>query len=232
MFDTPSYRRTLDEVITPSLARIRQPVSDVYAFPIPGSTAGISGSAAQAQNAILKFRGEGIDHVLFVDSAAALPFLWMPEAESQGYRPRYALSSGDLPTIVEQNAPPAQLAGTVAVGYSRTRDIVNQSFNDTPAIRQCMEALKAAGVTSPAIGYVEGCDPFFFLQAAVNTASVVSVGGMRAAADHLGASFQLGDPPATFFRPDNYDGVAAYRELQYRNACNCFQYTSGPIAMR
>jgi ABC-type branched-subunit amino acid transport system substrate-binding protein len=230
IFDLPQYEETLTNVIEPALAKLGLSVTDTYAFAAPSSTAGVADDAAEASNAILRFKSEGIDHVLFVDSLSALPFLFMPVASSQGYTPRYGLSSDDIPEFLQQNAPASQLAGAVAVGYSEVRDIANPDYTGTPEMKECSEAVAPSGASTPAISYGMGCDPFFFLQAAVNSATEVSIAGMRAAVDRLGTSYQAADTPYTDWGPGNYDGVAAYRDLTFEGSCSCFEYTSGPIA--
>jgi hypothetical protein len=230
IFDLPQYQETVTNVIEPALAKLGLSVSDTYAFDAPTSTAGVADDAAEAVNAVLRFNSEGINHVLFVDSLSALPFLFMPVASAQGYAPRYGLSSADIPEFLQQNVGASQLAGALAVGYSQVRDIANPNYRGTPQMTECSDAVAPSGAGTPAVSYGMGCDPFFFLQAALNSAQQVSVAGMRAAVDNLGSSYQAADTPYTDWGPGSYDGVAAYRDLAFEGSCSCFEYTSGPIA--
>ena len=232
LYDSPSYQRALSHVIRPALAAVGFPPTDVYQFSLPSSAAGVSDTAAQASNAVLKFRSEGIDHVIFVASLGALPFLFLPESESQGYRPRYGFSSSDLPDFQRQNAPATQLARSIAVGWNRSADMgALQTWNDTPASRQCQAAVRASGVTDLTVAYGVSCDPYFLLQAALANAGEVSGAGLRAAMDRLGASFQMVGPPATSFGPGLFDGIAGYRDLPFNAGCDCYRYVGGALSL-
>src|SRR5205807_7206663 len=211
-FDNPENERTEKNVVRPALAAHGVTLTDTYAFKVPGSTAAISGTANEANSAVLRFRAKGVDHVIFQLTLTALPFLFMPAAESQGYRPRYGFSSGDIPDFLTQNVPAGQLDRSAVVGWSRIADKgQRQSFADTAAMRTCMKIIAHAGLTYPGEGYGVVCDPFFFLQAALNKAPRVSAAGFRAAVDALGTSFALLDTPATRFGPNRFTGPDAVR---------------------
>ncbi len=93
---------------------------------------------SQANNAVLKFRSAGVTHVITVPTGGALPFAFMPSAESQGYRPRYAMNSLEIPAFVDLNVPNAQLKDALAVGWLPTSDVLTpQRPNDNPAERLC-----------------------------------------------------------------------------------------------
>lgn len=226
IYDLPQYRRMVDQAAKPALAALGLSLADTYALPPPTSTSAITDLSAQIQNAILRFKGERINHVIFAVGETSVPFLWMPAAESQGYRPRYGLTSSELPNFLQQNDPPTQLARAVAVGWNRVADLgSSQSWNDTSQIRQCVDAVRATGMTDPSVEYEVGCDPFFLLQAALNSATIVSISGLRSAVDHLGAAFQYAGAPGTSFGPNQYDGIGAYRDLPFVGACACFEYS-------
>ncbi|HYZ92441.1 MAG TPA: hypothetical protein VFA34_08605, partial [Actinomycetota bacterium] len=67
---------------------------------------------------VLRFRSNGVTHVLIIDDSGLVAFAWMQQAESQGYRPRYGLTSADAPSaFLINNVPHAQLRGSIGVGW-------------------------------------------------------------------------------------------------------------------
>jgi hypothetical protein len=227
--DRPGYEWAEKNVVRPALARHGLALTDSYAFKQPDSTAAISGTANEANGVVLKFRSEGITHVIFQLTLTALPFLVMPAAEGQGYHPRYGFTSGDLPDFLSQNVPAAQLRRSAVVGWSRIADLgERQSFDDSEAMKACMKIIAPVGLTYPGQGYGVVCDPFFFLQAALNQSPRVSAAGFRSGVDALGSRFSLLDAPATFFGPKRFSGPSAIRTLNFDEPCACFKYVSGP----
>jgi hypothetical protein len=227
--DRPGYEWTEKNVVRPALARHGLTLADSYAFKQPDSTAAISGTANEANAVVLRFRSEGITHVIFQLTLTALPFLVMPAAESQGYHPRYGFTSGDLPDFLSQNVPAAQLRRAAVVGWSRIADLgERQTFDDSEAMKTCMKIVASAGLSNPAQGYGVVCDPFLFLQAALNRSPRVSAAGFRAGVDALGSTFSLLDAPATSFGPNRFSGPSAIRPLTFDEPCACFKYVSGP----
>lgn len=228
-FDRRDYEWTEKNVVRPALARHGLTLADSYAFHPPESTAAISGTANEANSVVLRFRSEGITHVIFQLTLTALPFLVMPAADSQGYRPRYGFTSADLPDFLTQNVPPAQLERSAVVGWSRIADLGDrQPFDDSEAMKTCMKIIEPAGLSNPSQGYGVVCDPFFFLQAALNQSPRVSPAGFRAGVDALGSRFSLLDAPGTFFGPKRFSGTSSVRWLNFDGGCGCYKYVTGP----
>lgn len=91
-------------IVQAAFAAAGHPVVDVFRYQ----------NDQDASNAVLKFRSEGITHVFGLDQFF---FLFALQAESQHYRPRYALNSSNAPGILfGQNTPTAQNVGALGVG--------------------------------------------------------------------------------------------------------------------
>lgn len=222
VYDTPDGRALEQRHLLPALKR--------YGL-VPKVTARSStgGDGVSQQNGfVLQYRSNDVDRII---PAGASPLFLMTGAESQGYRPRYAVVSTFGPGFLEGAAPREQLRGAAGIGWQPSLDIGAGtqpgpvSANETT----CLQVMKdsgqqATGTTRAFQLYL--CNSFFWLQAAANEAGVgpdlVSRG--RAA---LGSSF----PPASTFTsvstPGRVDGAGSYRDLAYDDGCRCFQYTSG-----
>jgi hypothetical protein len=223
-YDIPQQARIVANVIRPALARHGLALGEEFAYSNLTSSAALGQNAAQSGNAVLRFRTAGINRVLFLASQSPIPFTFMAAAEQQGYRPRYGVTSADFPNFLATNVPPAQLAGAGGIGWTRSLDLPGQAWPDVASWARCMRVMRAAGFTEDVFGF--GCDPFWFLQTALNRASVVSTAGFRAAVDGLADAITIGSGFATRFRPVEAMAVAGYRELSFDGACGCWAYSS------
>src|SRR5205085_1607631 len=71
----------------------------------------------QLQSAVLQFRSQQVDHVMFTPDGGNATLLFSEVAENQGYRPRYAMNSDNLPELWYQ-VPPAQRPGALNISFS------------------------------------------------------------------------------------------------------------------
>jgi len=232
--DSPSITRAVEKATKPALAAHGLQLTDAVKISSPTSETDVSNDAAQAANAVLRFRSENIDHVLFLEGAGEIPFLFMPQADAQGYHPRYGLSSYDQPAWLTENAPLSQLPGALAMGWIPTLDVgETQDPHNNAAAALCLQIMKAAGqnVTvdrshqHSAFGF---CSSLFFIQAALNAAPTVDVKGLRAGVESLGSTFTSALTLATLFRPGRHDGASMIAPLAFDGGCSCFKYTAAP----
>ncbi|MCU1596017.1 MAG: hypothetical protein JWO12_3409, partial [Frankiales bacterium] len=219
--------RYVGGVFKKQLAGIGEAVAKEYYYPPEGG-----GNQGQAE--VLAFTSAGVTHVLDLPPVELEVALFQRVAETQGYRPRYGITSFDLPLTVEENptiASPAQQAGSMGIGW--------QPFNDTnaskdaglmPGGRRCFAALKAGGQTfsssarRAALVATQACDGLYLLRDAI-------VGGQGfTGADILRAMPTIGPrftPAATFgsVLSGKDRGVPGFfRDLTYDTGCSCFGY--------
>ena len=221
-YDVPEHARLVNQVLRPRLVAHKVNVVDEIAITRPPAASSAADTAGQISSAILKMRSEGVTHVLFVPTGGAVPFIFMSEAEGQGFRPRYAMNSLDIPYFVADQAPAAQLHGGLAIGWSPASDMHHE--NEPPATPQralCYTLTK----TNDAARY---CDGLFFLKAALDRATTFDAAGLQAAVEAMGTSFDPVFELSTRFGPNRHDGASAVRLDSYVDACSCFQYT-GPL---
>jgi hypothetical protein len=194
----------------------------------PPSASDAGSLFSQAANAILRFRDAGVTHVLPVPSASAIPFVFMNQAEAQGYRPTWALTSLDVPAFMAPNAPKAQLHGAVGVGWLNASDI---HFTEVPKGVNANEDLCYRLTKRNGDEAKRYCDGLFFLRDAMAHAPEVSPAGLLAGVEALGSSYLSPWSGPTRFGPGRYDGAGTVRPLHYLDSCGCFRYTGSPISV-
>jgi len=224
--DNGVYHRFADTVIKPRLGAHGIQLADEFAFTVPDSAASAGSLFAQANNAVLRFRAENINEVVLSPTGGTIPFVFMQSAESQGYRPRYALNSLEVPAFVTQNVPVAQLSGSVGVGWLPASDVYYKevAHGVNPAEDLCFNITKRNGDEVKRY-----CDGLFFLAAALQKAPEFTPAGLRAGAEALGTSYDSPWTFATRFGAGRYDGARQVRALAFVDGCTCYRYTGPAI---
>ena len=228
-FDAPVFARISDNVLKPRMAEHGLRFTEEIAISSPESVAGFSSASSQISNAILRLRSKGVTHVMFLENAGILPFLFMPAAESQGFRPRYGLSSNDIPATQESQVPPEQLIGSVGVSWLPYSDVDwEQRIAPNPASALCIEIARAAKLDYTAGFYVQPpCDTVLFLRAVFDRATDLTTDGIRAAVESLGPGYTPSQGYGATFGPGRYDGGSIYRLMAFDTRCDCYRIT-GP----
>jgi hypothetical protein len=221
------------KAIETGLAQRGVTLADKAAIPFPDGAAGVADLAGPVANAVLRFRSKNIDRVFFVEGVALIAFLFMPQAESQGYRPRYGLTSGDQPSWLIYNTPKAQWAGAVGMGFLPQNDVdTPQEPGGNPTRERCLGIFAKAGVDATKDRFREHsalgiCGNLLFLKAALDRVPEVSTAGLQTAVDGLGTTFLSPLSFATRLGARHHDGAAAMRPFAFDAGCGCTRYT-GP----
>jgi hypothetical protein len=190
-----------------------------------------SGSQQQSdfQSAVLQFRQAGVTHV-FSDGANIS--LFMIQASSQRYRPRYALSSYAAPQpFVQTLAPKDQLPGMVGIGSSPTIDVnLADDPGPTPGSPWCLKALKDGGQTfngdkrfAQAIAFAL-CDGFRMLVAAAKAGGGLTGPQLVQGVGDAGPTFPTSFAFSSGFAPGVSTLPGSARDLAYNESCSCFRY--------
>jgi hypothetical protein len=225
--DQPEIARAVKQGLEPALARHDLKVADRVVVPSGDSF------PAAVSSAVLRFASSGITNVMFAAPGGGGPYYFMTTAKSQGYKPRYALSTWDAPSVVQTLATPDQLKGTVGQGFGPALDVdAAHDPGGTAATKECVDVYKAAGFDTSnrlAVGQMYlACDTFFLARVGLSKAPTYDAAGFEQGVNALGTSFV---PAATFstrFRTASHDGAGTYRYLAYGDDCSCFRYVGGP----
>ncbi|MDP9164470.1 MAG: ABC transporter substrate-binding protein [Actinomycetota bacterium] len=209
------------------LKRVGAQVATEYYYPP-------AGSGNDSQSEVLAFTSAKVTHVLDLPPVELEVALFQRQAENQHYRPRYGLTSFDLPLTVEENsavAPPAQQIGSVGIGWQPLSDTsAGKDAGDMPGGKRCFDALKAGGQTfnsssrRAAFAGALSCDALYLLRDAMVAAKGLTGPDLLKAMRVAGPKFA---PAATFgsvLSDQNHGVPGYYRDLQYQSACSCFSY--------
>lgn len=219
------------EGLLPALKAHGLSVKSDFEATYDGNPASLGSVATEMQSAVLKFRTAGVDRVLTLDEQGTLEYLFMTNAQQQGYHPLYGLASWSDTEFLRANAPAAQLQGSTGIGWLPAYDLsVSQQPSDASRQR-CNAVMKAANMppvqaqTDALIEY-GACDTVFYLADLLNRARELTPAGLAAAASALGerpsyAGF------GNSYSADKFWGASTYRNLAYGADCGCFNY-SGP----
>ena len=198
----------------------------------------LSGLASDAQAAVLPFVQDRVAKVLVVSSAEANVLLFfMTAAESQGYRPGYALTSLALANVLQQNVPERQLAGVKALGWL---PVMDDSGPPTPtaATRACIDTLRSRGLTpaSPVDRFTgfQICDALGLTGRVLEqTRGATGARAFSAGLDRVGTSFTGAAmlEGRTDFRSGRRDGPAVARVFGWVSSCSCFRYSGSSGAL-
>lgn len=238
--DKPGWREVVPQVLLPALREhgITVAPEHVHQWQFPDSAAGNGSAVADIQSAVLRFRSDGVTHVLPME-VNSMAFFAQP-AENQRYRPRYGLSSfTGANAYAGSLVPYSQLNGAVGLGWFPTLDLPQSMTGDDspysgPGRARCLEIYKDAGIgfsdaNAKAVGLLI-CDLFFSVEAvveAVPDGQPVTSGSAMAALEGLGSSFRIASLPAARFGPGRHYPVTSGWRWQYESACRCLRY-SGP----
>jgi ABC-type branched-subunit amino acid transport system substrate-binding protein len=224
--DRPEISRAVERGLKPALARHGQKVAETILVPSDNSF------PAAVSSTVLRFASTGVTHVMFAAPGGGGPDYFMTTANSQHYKPRYALSTWDAPSVVQALAPADQLKGTLGQGYSPVLDVdAGHDPGATAATRQCLDIYKGAGFDTSnrlTVGQMYlACDTFFFARLGFSRAPAYDAAGLERAVDALGGAFAPAGTFATRFHAGAHDGGGAYRYLVYGDDCSCFRYVGG-----
>jgi hypothetical protein len=225
--DEPGARAVANQVVRPELARLGLSLTAEFAFPVVHQTSEASASFGAAQNAALRFRSQGITHVLLQDINNTVAGPFFTAAEANGYRPLYGVTSdSDLPTDA-QLVPPAQLRGVHGIVWHAWHDqeLAKHLDRNNALAKRCVDLLHAAGQKVDSTGIaLTYCDFLFFIQAATERGGALTPQAFRKGAEALGTSFLAGSGFGSEFLPGKHDGPAYVRDVLYSEACSCFRF--------
>jgi len=228
-FDVPDQARTRDAVIVPSLRAHGLALTDDFAVSAVSNLQELGTAEGEVNNAVLRFRSEGVDHVMFLGSDLVLPLIFPVAAESQGYRPRYAVTTDDAPqAFMAGNAPAGQLHGTVGIGWEPAYDVVSSDnvMQGNPLWSACAAQMRSHG--QPA-NEARRCTGLLFLELALRNAPSLTMGNLRAGIDQIGDTPYSTSTFGTHWGPGVYDGPSQIRGVKFDDSCGCFRYSTALI---
>ena len=238
----PTNDRVYDQVTLPALHAAG--ASDVEKFDVPHDT--VSDVANTMKQAVIRFQADGVKNVIFQGGGnygtGSYAILFMVNAESQHYNPKYGLNSDDGPAGLTGNVPQDQFQGAKVVGITPLTDTDDQHYApwpSTPAEKTCAAIQSAAGNTfasRTAAGVALAlCDGMFELQQAAQplTGGALNAQLWANQAMRLGPNVNNSQMYRAYVGPDHWDAAGGYRLLHAVLNCEgsnaCFEYDDSNI---
>jgi len=169
---------------------------------------------------------------LILDDSSLISQVWMGQAQSEDYFPRYGLNSVNGPMILQKNETSAQLKNSQGVGWFPDFDVdFAQDTGANTATRQCRQIMKSAGLklndrASEGLA-MNTCDTLWFLTTAIEHAATFTPAAVQQAVAAFASSYVPAGTFSATFGPGRNDGASAARNFAYDSKCSCFTY-SGP----
>ena len=223
---TGSRPRMVNDLWVPQLkARGLDPV--VFNYQVINGYSDVSRVTTVFGQAVLQFKGQGVNHVLIPPDQGNAAIFFTQAAESQGYRPRYGITS-ESAASTWYSVPAGQRTGTVAISYTVFDVFANQALVDqnpaTPARQWCQALYIPQNLQ---VDY-RWCDLLQFLQDAFANEDP-SHDALLRGTEALGNSHQSASGiGATFFGPGRYDGAAQIRAMAWDDGAGDWSYV-GPV---
>jgi hypothetical protein len=194
------------------------------------------GNPGDNSSAVLNFRSAGVTHVIVMLEAADAVFLnFLVQAESQRFRPRYAVSTPQFLSFHTDNAPHAQLVGSMGVGWMPGLDVLDpQDPGDVGGGQAaCRAALAKGGQTFAgdhrfALALALGlCDGIRMVSEGARAGNGLTGAAVRAGLVSIGTKFAAAATFApTGLSPTSYGLPGAARDIAWDTGCGCFMYKS------
>jgi ABC-type branched-subunit amino acid transport system substrate-binding protein len=224
--DDPNDLEGVKDGMKPALASIGITPADEVTLSHTDSSAYVS----QMSSAVLKFRAEGVTHLLFGNAAA---WTFGQIADKQGYYPKMGVDSRQSPGLLMQTVNSQQtLVNVWGVGYQPIQDVDGAHDPGPVSSNQklCDKLYDEGGQGSggnrlSAASGLYLCDELFFLHDAFQGQADVSRDSFLRGVASLGSRYQSTLTFATRYSATQHDGAQGYRPLRYDTSCSCFVYS-------
>jgi hypothetical protein len=237
-WDDTQYRYGMTHGYLKGLHEAGLKETDVRYVAVPQNAGALAEASAAISSAVLAFRQEGIDHVFIGDGPAGvfvgtgLTLLFLQNAQSQGYFPRYGFNSYNSPDFAQH--PKDQLAGMLAVDSSDGARSKDEGIPLNPVRERCFAIMRKRGLpvaenqTQNLAN--EACGYAWFAEAVLSRARAgTDLPHMIAAAESLGTTYRSPYSFGERIGPGQHDGAALFRMLRFNEGCDCIRYTSKPF---
>ena len=238
LFDLPGFSYAVDHSLIPALKQHGLELTDKVTIHYPNSYNEYGQMSSELSSAAVKFKTEGITHVMILDLRANNAIFFMTAAEKQEYRPRYGLTSqsgnSGLAEILGDDAR-AQLHSARSIGWTGPTDLraADDPWQEGVSTRRrCISLMRKNGVEissrNTEVIALLMCGSLWYTEAAVEAGgATISNDSLVAGARRLSSNYVS---PLTFLvrMTNDVHGVGAIADMAFIDKCTCFRYTSDP----
>jgi hypothetical protein len=214
--------RLAEKVWTPGLKRLKVPV-ETFTYTGATNAAAFADVNAALANAVLKFKADGVNVVLFTPSGGQGAAAFLPQAETQGFFPNYGFTSADGLQVASTLGGTA-IKKAIAVSWA-IADLpltAQQGLPANPAIESC--ASWSTPSTIGLTGSTPYCDFLGLLGAGLQGSTKANAKTLKKGIDGLGTDFlsSMTYEGATKFARHRYDGATGAMMLEFDPASKSF----------
>lgn len=235
-WETNEYRYAMEKGWLPALHDAGLKETDVRYVAVPQSNTSLADASAAISSDVLAFRNEGIDHVFISDGPAGifagtgLTFLFLSNAKSQRYYPRYGFNTNNTPAWA--NHPADEEVGMLAVDSFDIKAANDDGIALNPQRERCFNVMRKHGLK---VGQdqtqflaLNACEIAWFTEAIVKRSRTTLLADVIAGGEALGTSYRSPLLYGTKLGPGQHDGTQLFRNASFDPACNCMRYSSKP----
>ena len=217
----PQYDRVFKETEEPTLKSLGLPY-DSYSV----------AAEADVNSAVLRFKADGIQQVVFIAPNGIIATLFMQDAEQQQYRPTYGMGDSTAAWFAAKAAPPAQVKGFQGVASLPLGNVEVSQYPTTPRERACLSLIAKEGENNAdrhtSITATVYCEAIYsWATVAQLVTGKVTPAAWRAAYPRVGTSYQPVTTFATDFGNGQNGNAVQYRDMGWSESCSCVTY-AGP----
>jgi len=231
----PGTQSSLTRTFLPEAKRLGLTVAKSIAIGCAHGNSDSGRAVSELQSAVLQFASSGVDTVLFHAVSEGPPLLLFTlSADSQGYRPRYVVTSLATLDALKAYLPAGQIRNIHGFGWMASQDVPPTAYPEPNAVQQrCLGYLKAKDIVpSSGVDFAYAynfCDAVFTYEKALVARAGSSAGpGVIAAIRALGPNTQSAiNNDGSAFGPQLLDAVRASRHVVYVPSRSAFAYTGG-----
>lgn len=233
----PPLQRAYHDAVLPEISRLGLNRVDTEQLECTTGFASAGPASSAVSSAVLRFRSHDVDRLLLVSNYEQVVLLLLANnAESQGWRPGYMLSSTAQTEVMRPNIPSGQWPQLHGIGWVPGYDIDDPHQPAAKADQRCLDLIKQGGLS--VTGWQNTliatlvCSEVFFLEASLKAANGNAQGNaLMAGVESLGGKFVSPGivDGRTFFGPDRRDGPAAAKPFGYDASCRCLKYTGAAL---
>ncbi|HVV77471.1 MAG TPA: ABC transporter substrate-binding protein [Mycobacteriales bacterium] len=191
---------------------------------------------AAALSAVLRFKADRVTHVIGVDS---FQYFFMVAANTQGFLPRYGLTTYNAPqALLQSNGNARQLAGAVGLGWYPSLDVdATRSPSAGPNGRRCLAALAAGGQHfaghrfAEAVGFAM-CDGLQLGVLGAKAGHGLDPASIRSGIVALGPHYPTAGAFTSGLSQTNFALPGGARDLAWNPSCKCFAYHGSTYPIR
>jgi hypothetical protein len=228
----PDSETAVNKVLLPYLKKHNVNVVDTEFLPGVEDPTTFANAQAPANNAVLKLKSLGVDHIIVPLDGYYFEPVFAPKALAQGLNAIYAFFGTNPFQGVAFSSDPVKAIyqnGDLVVGASSDATF-GTNPPVTPVETQCNQMYNSQGlaVPLPTPGATVGpaytvCDEILFLQAAFKHGATTNPTSFKAAVGQLGTSLQFGTVHhIDFTSADPYNPITQVRDGVFSSDCGCF----------